>query len=148
MPAETALGGLAEDGFVLAKFFEDNGAFSPELGRIVFQGGDQGDDRGQAVFAAIPLGWRELFEEVWIACAFFDEQRHRAFVSGEELDKRADAQLERDLFYRILMPGQRASVDEDIEAGVLTLDYDVHRCRHVLQFTLTACDLRVLLSEC
>jgi hypothetical protein len=53
-----AIGGFAEDSFVLAEFAENLRAFTAELVRVGFDCADQGFDRMEPIFRAIPLGGR------------------------------------------------------------------------------------------
>ena len=69
-------------------------------------------------------------EEIGAAGTFLDEECHRVFVGGEKLDQRTDAELKSELFERVLMAGEEATVDEDVVAGVFALDDDIHGCRH------------------
>ena len=75
-----AVGAFAQDGFVLAEFAEDLGAFSAELVGVGFELGDESVEGVKAVFGAIPLRGRETLEQVGIAAALLDEEGHGVLV--------------------------------------------------------------------
>jgi len=130
VPAEVAGVGLGEDAGVLFELFDDLGAFGTEQMRFAGEGVQQGVYGREAGFAGVPLGRRETLDEVWIAGTLFDQKRHGVLVGGEELDERTDVERERETLERVLVAGDGAPIDEDVEARVLTLDDDVHGSGH------------------
>ena len=88
-----AVGAFAQDGFVLAEFAEDLGAFSAELVGVGFELGDESVEGAEAVLGALPLRGRKALEQVWIPAAFLDQQRHGVLVGGEEFQQWFNAQL-------------------------------------------------------
>ena len=130
MPAVAVVGGFAQDGLVFAKLGEYFGAFAAELVGIGFKRCDEGFERVQAIFGAIPLRGRKALEQVGIAAALLDEKRHGIFVGGEEFQERFDVQLEGKLFERALVTREHTTVHVDVVARVFAFDHDVHRGCH------------------
>jgi hypothetical protein len=126
----TAVGAFAQDGLVFAKFGEDFRAFAAELVRIGFDCLDERFQRVKAVFGAIPLRGRKALEQIGIASAFLDEERHGIFVGGEEFEERFHPQLESKLFDGALVTREHTTVHVDVVARVFALDHDIHRGCH------------------
>jgi hypothetical protein len=125
-----AIGGFAQDGFVLAQLAEDLWTFAAKLVGVRFELADEGIEGVEAVLGAIPLRRRKALEQVGIAAALLDEKSHGVFVGGEEFEQGFDAEFEGQLFDGALVAGEDAAVHIDVVARVFALDHDVHRGCH------------------
>jgi len=130
VPAEAALGGLAQNDFIFAKFFEYGWAFAAKLMKVFFECGNESGDGAEAVVCGVPLWRRKAGKQFRVAGAFFDEQKHGVFVGGKEFKQWTYAEAERELFDGVFVTGKVPAVDEDVEAGVFALNDDVHGSRH------------------
>ena len=81
-----AIGGFAQDGFVLAQLAEDLWTFAAKLVGVCFELADKGIEGVQSVLRAIPLRRRKALEQIGIAAALLDEESHGVFVGGEKFE--------------------------------------------------------------
>ena len=105
-----AVGGFAQDGFVLTQLAEYLWTFDAELVRVGFQLADEGVEGVEAVLGAMPLRWRETLEQVGIAASLLDEESHGVLVGGEEFEQRLDAKLEGELLDDALAARQHTAI--------------------------------------